>query len=409
MICMYVLAFFADALRFSYMKERTCPYIYGRAKEGFSARLVPMVGYSSGITTSLWTGTHPSTHGNWFYWGYNNGGKSEKNPLFSLFRVFPKGKLRILAKSAFWYLLIKTGSATQAWFMPSLPDELLPYLSKYGSDFNPNTFRSTVPSLFDILRKNGVQYRWRESRSLRASQFRSIETKGNSCFDVISIPNLDGIGHDFGPYSSEIEREMAKIDNFVRQIVERYLLTIEDLHVVLFSDHGMAEITERVDIKGRIDRLHLKEAEHYLAFYDSTIARFWAFNGKAKDILLQALSKMPEGRILEPNELRREGVYFEDARYGQILFQMKNGAVIYPNYFVSVLPRWIKRGRGMHGYDGNERSNHGLFVYYGKYSKDFKPVQAASVVDILPTILDIMKLPIPRHSEGISLLRNRDH
>lgn len=407
-MCLYVLAFFVDALRYSYVKEKTCPYVYNMAKEGFCARLVPMVGYSSGITASLWTGTSPSTHGNWFYWGYNNSTKPEKIPMISLFRIFPKGKLRVLAKSAFWYLLIKTGSATQAWFMPSLPDDLLPYLRKYGSDFHPSTFRSTVPSLFDILRKNGVQYRWFENRSLKTNQFHPVQTKGNHHFEVISIPNLDGTGHNFGPTSSEIEKEMSKLNCFIESVVKRYSAAIQDLHVLLFSDHGMAEITARIDIKGQIDKLPLKPGLDYIAFYDSTVARFWPFNNKAEDALLATLRKIHEGRIIEPEELKKNGLLFKDNKYGAIIFQMNLGVEIFPNYFVSILPSWMRQGKGMHGYDGSDASQHGLFIYHGSRWKQFKSVDAISVVDVLPSILDLLELPIPRQCEGKSLLEERN-
>jgi hypothetical protein len=379
------------------------------AREGFSARLKPILGYSSGITASIWTGTYPSTHGYWLYWGRNENVNTNRIPsIFSLFNVFPKGKLRVLAKHVFWYLLIQAGSSAQAWFMPSLPNDLLPYVTKYGSDFHPETFTSPVPTLFDVLRKNGVRYRWRETRSLKASKFHPIaHAEDHICFEVLSIPNLDSIGHNFGPLSPEIDKEMSRLDSFVEQVIEEYSSIVKDLHVLMFSDHGMAEITKRVDVKGQVDKLPLKPIRDYIGFYDSTIARFWVFNEEAEEILQTALRKIPEGRVLESEELKREGMFFEDNRYGDIIFQMNLGVEIFPNYFVSILPSWMRRSKGMHGYNGSNASQHGLFIYHGYLQKQFKSADIISVVDLLPTILDILRLPIPVQCEGVSLLKKR--
>ena len=403
---MYVLAFFIDALRYDYIKKNTCPYLYRMAREGFSARLEPILGYSSGITASIWTGTYPSVHGYWLYWGRNEGVETNKIPsIFSLFNVFPKGKLRLLAKHLFWYLLIKSGSSAQAWFMPSLPDDLLPYFAKYGSEFHPETFTSPVPTLFDILRENGVKYRWRETRSLKASKFHPIpHAEDYPCFEVISVPNPDSVGHNFGPLSPEIDKEMSRLDSFVEQVVEKYSSIIKDLHVVLFSDHGMAEVTKRVDIKGQIDKLPLKPRRDYIGFYDSTMARFWVFNKEAEETLVTTLQNISEGKVLTKKDLEKFGINFENNRYGDIICLMDIGVEVFPNYFVSIIPRWIIPGRGMHGYDGSHESQHGIFLYNGNLRNYFKPLKEISVIDILPTILSILGLPRHMHCEGVSAL-----
>ena len=113
----------------------------------------------------------------------------------------------------------------------------------------------------------------------------------------------------------------------------------------LCSDHGMVDVTEHVDVMARVDALPLVRGRDYLAFYDSTFARFWWRTPGAREQVRAALAAEPRGRWLEPEELRREGADVPGAVYGDDLFLMRPGALLVPSFMGS------RPVAAMHGYD----------------------------------------------------------
>ena len=197
---MYLLVVFLDAFRYDYVTEANSPFMFHLAKEGHKAKIKPPLGYSSGITASLWTGTYPQTHGDWFYWGHVRGHPGWNPPIFNLFKIFPKGKIRLIAKHGLLYLLLRQelGSPARAWFMPAIPDESLPYLTKLGNDFNPHNYICQVPTFFDFLDRENIPYRWTDLSSWGASTISPMLTekdkrnvKSNFFVDVFSSSNFD--------------------------------------------------------------------------------------------------------------------------------------------------------------------------------------------------------------------------
>ena len=87
--------------------------------------------------------------------------------------------------------------------------------------------------------------------------------------------------------------------------------------------------------------------QDYLAVYDSTMARFWFFNDRAREMVTTALRKLPCGRVLSDQELRDLGVLFHDRRYGEVIFLLQAGWIISQSDFNGA--GWMPSG--MHGYD----------------------------------------------------------
>ena len=179
----------------------------------------------------------------------------------------------------------------------------------------------------------------------------------------------------YGPGSARVSLEISKLDNFLKGLITKYESKVEDLNVVIIADHGMTFIREKFDVQSRIHTLPLVPRKDYIEFYDSTVARFWAFNEKSKLMLTETLSKIPNGRIVEKDELQKSGLLFGDARYGDIIFQMNEGSLIFPNYFTSIIPKFVRTAKGMHGYDGSNRSQKALFCYYGPKSSGLKGIK----------------------------------
>jgi hypothetical protein len=88
---------------------------------------------------------------------------------------------------------------------------------------------------------------------------------------------------------------------------------------------------------------HVHERD-YLAFYDSTMGRFWFMSEQARKEILQALTSLDCGALLTDEDLKREGIYFGDRRFGEAVFLMHPGMLVLPSYMGTTAPA------GMHGF-----------------------------------------------------------
>jgi hypothetical protein len=107
----------------------------------------------------------------------------------------------------------------------------------------------------------------------------------------------------------------------------------------------MVDVTETVDVMARISALGVRRGRDFVAFYDSTMARFWWRDRGAREAVRAALAAEPRGRWLEPAELAREGAEFPKHDYGEDVFLLRPGALMVPSFMGS------RPVRAMHGYD----------------------------------------------------------
>jgi hypothetical protein len=118
----------------------------------------------------------------------------------------------------------------------------------------------------------------------------------------------------------------------------------------------MVDVDAGVDVMGRLAALPWRRGRDYLAFFDSTLARFWWRDPAARAGVREALAAESAGRWLAPEELVREGADFADHRYGEDVFLLRPGALLVPSFM----------GRSplaaMHGYDPSHPDMAGLLA-----------------------------------------------
>ena len=93
----------------------------------------------------------------------------------------------------------------------------------------------------------------------------------------------------------------------------------------VISDHGMTRVHAQFDLIDKIEALGFSTPEHYLAVYDSTMARYWFFNDRARRAILDELRRTSCGRIIDDAELDHLGILFPDRRYGEAVFLLDPG------------------------------------------------------------------------------------
>jgi hypothetical protein len=74
------------------------------------------------------------------------------------------------------------------------------------------------------------------------------------------------------------------------------------------------------------------------------MARFWFSHDGARAEVVDALSALDCGAVLTDDDLRSEGVYFDDRRFGELVFLMNPGVLVVPSHMGADAPK------GMHGF-----------------------------------------------------------
>ncbi len=157
-------------------------------------------------------------------------------------------------------------------------------------------------------------------------------------------PGLDGMLHMLGNKSPEIPVKLRVYEEWIGQLLAAAKGHYEEVRLYVFSDHGMANCDTILDLKKEIDALQLRVPNDYAVVYDSTMARFWFFNDRARWLVTSALQKIQLGRIVPDEELEQMGTLFKDRYFGELVFLAQEGVLIVPSHMGA------RPIRGMHGY-----------------------------------------------------------
>lgn len=336
--------------------------------DGFAAGLLPyrrplrtVLGYSSGAIPAILTGLTPAGTGHWNLFYYNPSGSR-----FRWLRHFEFLPERILGHRLTRKLLKECGRhvlGLGSLFECCVSPRFLPYFDwvEKKNVYAPGGI-SGAPSIFDSFEAKGVRYRAYSYHSGSDAELfdavcRHLRQKRAS-FYFVYLSELDEFFHHHCTEPEKIQRKLTWYDGEVRKLFRLALEADPGARLAVASDHGMAPVREHFDLMGGIEDLGLAMPNDYLAVYDSTMARFWFFKQSARDAIAGYLAKQTCGRILSEEELKTEGVLFEDRRYGQTIFLLNPGCMMGRSDFNN-------RGwnpSGMHGFHPDDPYSSGVFL-----------------------------------------------
>jgi hypothetical protein len=311
--------------------------------------LQTILGYSSGAIPTILSGRHPSEHGHWnlFY----------RSPGTSPFRwTRPLRRLpRALVENPFTRRAVKHLSRRLSGYSGYFSIYAYPVaqlaqfdLTEKRDIYQPGGL--DCPSLFDRLKRLEMPYecynyhRHTDAEILALGARRAVESDARVLFLYLS--DLDRYLHHFIHDTEGVRERLRWYEAGLRRIFEA-ARGVRETRMLIFSDHGMTPIRWTYDLRRDVAVLGLSERD-YLAAYDSTMARFWTWNDRARDRLVEVLTDHPCGQLLGRDELTRLGVWFDDDRYYQLLFVMKPGVLLNPSDMGHY------RFAGMHGYHPSE-------------------------------------------------------
>jgi predicted AlkP superfamily pyrophosphatase or phosphodiesterase len=314
-----------------------------------SGPLDTVLGYSSAAIPSLLSGEPPSRHGAWAMYRY----APERSP-FKWLRAFPQ-----LPHALEWRMRVFTRWLTDRrrairgyYDLYDIPLRFLSYfdVAQRGDPYTPGGMDRET--LFDSLVARGVDYKLWTYRTAEAGNFEALMNALDSDCPMLFLytAELDALMHRVGIFDSEVEAKLREYERHVAAIMERH-----DLTVYLFSDHGMTDVSRVVDVAKEVERWGYRPGSDVVAFYDSTMARFWC-RPELREELIERLNGTGWGRVVSESELEAYGCHFDDNAYGDVIFLVSPGGLIVPSFM----------GReainAMHGYDPDDPFSKGCFM-----------------------------------------------
>jgi predicted AlkP superfamily pyrophosphatase or phosphodiesterase len=339
------LFLFIDAFGWE-VRQRHPEFLKGLITD--SKPLETILGYSSACDPSIISGLTPSEHGLWSSYYYDPEGSPFKwtRPLSLLPNsIFSRGRVRNQLTK--W---VKRRCGIPGYFqLYAVPFDVL-LLFSYAENkriWEPGGLPHGE-SIFDQLHRKGLPYFVHENGTTDEARIERLKgkiRKQEIDFAYCSFGRLDALMHAKGNNHPEIGNLIQGYDAQFRSLIAAAEENYEEVVWYVFTDHGMHNVTESYDLMSDIEQLNLKWNTDYVAFYDSTLARFWFLNDKGRDAITTALKQHSKGRIVSNDELKQYGVYFESHQYGELIFLMNSGIQIVPSFM------GIKPCKGMHGYD----------------------------------------------------------
>ena len=388
-----VLTFFFDALKPDSLEHM--PFLNSFA---FKRRMRSELGHSVTCHPSMYSGVHPDKHLQWFVWKYD--------PLTSPFkwaRVFKyMGFMDNLGSRYFLHKYTRQSrKKNTAWFgvplLVNLPLKYWPYFNVVEDRaWNEPGYLAKYPTIFDILRRHKLGF---EISGMSKGVGDEFEQIGQQEFHEIQpwtyffLGSVDHYSHNYGQDAPETIERLRRLDTLVHSKYEAYSKRVPDFDVFVFSDHGHIRVEKHVDIHA-IFRNNGYNLFRFINLVESNYVRFWFRDKGEREIVERILSTIKEGFILTEEHYHRYHLEMPDNRYGDLVFYLDTPAI-----FSKTIWGFSQKQRSMHGYLPEHPGSDGVFMS----QRPLVDGTHVELVDVLPTLLNSLDLPVPDYVDGQSL------
>ena len=416
---MPVILLLLDALRYDYLSKDAMPFLNSLIPESeYYEHVIPSYGFCE--RTEILSGMAPDESGFFTAIGF----EPEYSP-YSANSIYSKvdrilgflpeqakfpgiGRNVNISRKARSYLaplLLKRINSNRLGSY-NIPFSFLPFLN-LTEDAEESSYNNSSETESIIFRLN------KEGRSVCLDTFTSLsDTRGLSDEnrlmlavnvlkaggnDLILVYNSipDHFGHKYGPDSYLLKNELKILDDTLKEFVAECQNINDDTTFVFLGDHGMAKVSQRLNIKSIIKKMskrtRLKPVRDYVYFLDSTMFRMWFFSKESESFLMAELESDQElishGRFVTKDYAEKFRIPYGDKRYGDLLWLANDGVLVSPDFFHSQ----NENIQGMHGYNPKNSENHGTCLVYGKKAKKqiIKEIELTDVYNILELVLGI--------------------
>ena len=348
---------------------------FAKAFAPYRHRLQSVFGYSSTCVPSILSGRWPVEHRNWCYFVYDpkNSPFKSLRPLRWLPKALTSRRIvrRLLTKA------VKSQLNFRGYFdLYNIPFQ---HISLYDftekkSPLKPGGM-NRGPNIFDFLTRRHIPYFVSDPDRTERQNLDVLKEKiagAEIDFAFMYWPGLDGLLHAVGNQSPEIPAKLRHYDKWIQELLDHTKYHYREIHLYVFSDHGMANCDEHLDLRSKIEALPFALGKDYAVVYDSTMARFWFFNDQARTAVTELLNKTPQGRILPDSELAEMKTLFEDRYFGELIYLVKEGVLIVPSHMGE------RPIRAMHGYHPTDKHSYATLCT----NQHELPVQVTAIPEI---------------------------
>lgn len=373
-----------DAFSRAYISKEYTPFLSELASRGIATSLSPLFAFR-GIETTMFTGVWPEVHGIWTENCLRPTNSSAFSSLSALLvrslDLLGSDKVRKLGRVAMQCLRDRTSTR----LTPNLiPAEAFGYFepSQKKAIFEQGAAGMT-PTLFDVLRNNKFDFAFIEPPFIGGDKG-VVERVDSLCkshkdikFWYLKFGSPDKAGHNNGPIPDKIKSTLRQIDKYLEQVIRILQKRFGDLDIMIMADHGMSRVDSYFDMLQDLRALNSDMYKDYVLFLDSTMARFWFFNDRARSEIEDYLMKLRHGWVLSDQEFKDLHIPL-DRRYGECIFVMYEGKMIYPDFWSG-----SRKAKGMHGY-AIPKSNEAIpiLILNKEISQYCKKNKAFTYVDI---------------------------
>jgi hypothetical protein len=295
--------------------------------------LATVLGFSSGALPTAFTGRPPREHGRWLMYRRAAGDGVFRG--LGWLRLLP-ARVRRSWRLTRWLTAWIERRGVRGYFnLYEVPrGELAEFdLPERDDIFVPGGL--PCDSLWDTLERQHVPWRgwnWRTPEDTARAEALGCLEQGRHDFLFLYSASLDALLHREGSRGAGVRASLARWSAWFDAAAAAAVRGGREPWLYLCSDHGMVDVTASVDIMGRLAPLPWRHGRDYLAFFDSTFARFWWRTPAARGPVLAALAAEPRGHWMSPAELASHGADFADHRYGDDLYLLDPGALLVPSY-----------------------------------------------------------------------------
>lgn len=416
---MKVVLFLLDAYKEEYLSKTNTPFLYNLSKNGkHIKKIIPSAGFCE--RTEIFFGLKPNESNFFTAIGYDPENSPYKKSVFfnlignteiiisrlSSFLWFNKKKSILYFYRKMCIKLIKfLNLDNKKLSVYNIPFNFLEYFNLTEDEFELDKIDKihNKESIFKLISKlNGYSY---------MGSFTSLGQKSNGddknrirlaikafknkkyIFFPIYISIADSYGHNFGPDSKEIKKELNRLDKLLEVSMNKFLNINKKTKFLFLGDHGMSKVNSTIDIQLQISKIskkyNLKQKLDFIYFLDSTLFRMWFFNNKSKKIFTDEISKNPlfnkNGFIVDSKIADKYNIPFKNRKYGDLMWWAKKGILIHPDFFH---PHKVMFG--MHGYEPIFNSTYGTcIIWHNDIKKEkVKSLELFKIYDEIIKLLD---------------------
>jgi predicted AlkP superfamily pyrophosphatase or phosphodiesterase len=320
-----------------------------------------VLGFSSGAIPTILTGLLPAQNGQWNLFYYD----PKESPFRWLkhFSWLPDFIMNHRVSSKVLKELGRRVLGLGPLFDCFVSPRLLPWFNwaEKRNLYGPRGIPGST-SIFDRLSTAGIPHRIYSyhdgsDQDILRRTCTDIETT-DAKFFFVYLSEMDMFLHMHCDEPKKLDAPLAEYDTALRKVLAKAREIDPEASMTVISDHGMTPVRKRYDLVHDINSLGLRMPEDFLAVYDSTMARFWLFNDRARQQVTACLNRISCGRILEDRELRDLGILFPDRRYGEIIFLLEPGCLLAHSDFNG--KGW--NPLGMHGYHPDDPYSDAVYL-----------------------------------------------